>query len=234
MSDPAVAPSGGESVSALTLGRRDVHVWVVPLDAPNKQARRAQAALALRHLLAAYLGTDPEALAFERGEFGKPRLARDAAVLGDGAIAFNLSHSGALALLAVARELEVGVDVQEPHRATDSAWFAQRICTPRERAALGDAPAAPELLRLWVRKEAVIKARGDLSYVSAAAVDVSEDRVAGGWRCIDLNLPEAPEARAALAFSDRAGVTVTLRGTWAAQRRPDPPQDSNLGASSAG
>lgn len=77
----------------------EVHVWRVDLETAS--SRRA-----LREILGRYLGLPGEALRFEAGEYGKPRLADPEAEL-----AFNLSHSGALALVAVARR-EVGVDVE--------------------------------------------------------------------------------------------------------------------------
>jgi phosphopantetheinyl transferase len=66
------------------------------------------------------------------------------------------------------------------------------------------------LLRLWARKEAVIKARSEGSYAAVGGVDVLDDAVAGGWRCLDLTLMQAPGYRAAVAVCDQPGVTVTL------------------------
>ena len=72
---------------------------------------------------------------------------------------FNLSHSERVALVGVSRSLALGVDVQGPHPNTGKPWFARRICSPREYEHFGGAPGADDLLRLWARKEAVIKAR---------------------------------------------------------------------------
>lgn len=77
----------------------EVHVWRVDLDAIA--SRRA-----LREILGRYLGLPANELQFETNRHGKPRLAAP-----EGELAFNLSHSGALALVAVARR-EVGVDVE--------------------------------------------------------------------------------------------------------------------------
>jgi len=189
------------------LGQCDVHIWVLPLEHPDKTRRRELAHLAERQLLARYLDLDESALRFERGAFGKPRLAGEP-------LRFNLSHSGHWAMLAVSRALELGIDVQGPHRVAREPWFADRICTPRERAALGAAPGPSELLRLWTRKEAVIKARGDLSYVSAGEVDVLDDVVEGGWRCLDLDPPDPPENHHAALAVQGGGWSLVLRGRW--------------------
>jgi 4'-phosphopantetheinyl transferase len=183
-----------------------VHIWVVPLDDPDKGRRRALAHLAQSRILAGYLELDPERIEYDQGAYGKPHLR-------DGRLQFNLSHSGAVATLAVSRELELGIDVQGPHRTATRPWFAQRICTARELEQLGSEPEPAQLLRLWTRKEAVIKARGDLSYVSAGEIDVLDDSVEGGWLCLDLEIEHAPTHHAAVAVRDRPGVAV-LQRSW--------------------
>jgi phosphopantetheinyl transferase len=77
----------------------EVHVWRVDLDTVASER-------ALREILGRYLGLPAEELRFETGRHGKPRLASP-----QDELAFNLSHSGSLALVAIARR-EVGVDVE--------------------------------------------------------------------------------------------------------------------------
>lgn len=77
----------------------EVHIWRVDLGTVASRP-------ALREILGRYLGLPADELRFETGRHGKPRLAGPA-----GELAFNLSHSSALALVAVARR-EVGVDVE--------------------------------------------------------------------------------------------------------------------------
>jgi 4'-phosphopantetheinyl transferase len=112
----------------------------------------------LRSLLAAYTGAAPRDLEFRYGEFDKPRLA------GTGP-RFNISHSGAIALLVFVEGVEVGIDVElEGGDEFPRDRIAERFFSPAEVAALGALPA-PErpraFLRCWTRKEAFIKARGD-------------------------------------------------------------------------
>ncbi len=63
---------------------------------------------ALRELLGRYLGTDPGQIRFTYNAFGKPELHPD---FGD-RLKFNLAHSGDLTLIAIARDADVGVDVE--------------------------------------------------------------------------------------------------------------------------
>jgi phosphopantetheinyl transferase len=195
------------------VGPSEVHIWVVPLDDPDKRRRREQARLAQRQILAAYLKAAPEALVFERLPNGKP-------VLSDGALEFNLSHSGTLALVAVSGATPVGVDVQEPHRTLSKPWFGKRISTDRELAELGPGPDPDQLLRLWVRKEAVIKARGEGSYVSVGDLDVWEDRLDDGLLCTDLSVPEWPGYRAAVAAPVAEANSIVLKGRFSSAADP--------------
>jgi 4'-phosphopantetheinyl transferase len=186
------------------LGERDVHVWVVPLDDPDKKRRRELAHHAQSRLLGSYLGLPPAAVTTERGSGGKPRLP-------DGQLEFNLSHSERVALLAVTRRMPVGVDVQAPHPTASMPWFAKRICTPREYEHYLADPRPEELLRLWARKEAVIKARGEGSYVAVGEIDVLDDDLGEGWFCQDIELPAAPGYHAAVVARGEPDAQITLR-----------------------
>jgi 4'-phosphopantetheinyl transferase len=119
------------------------------------RARYIASHLALRHALGAQLGVAPAKVVFQRVAPGaKPRLAPPT-------LEFNLSQSGALALVAVARGREVGVDVEE-QAAIDATPIESQLA-PAERAALAALTPAQRVLamrRLWVRKEAFLKACG--------------------------------------------------------------------------
>ena len=54
------------------------------------------------------LRTDPREISFRYGPSGKPELAGR----GDESLQFNLSHSGGLALYAISRARELGVDLE--------------------------------------------------------------------------------------------------------------------------
>lgn len=185
----------------------EVHVWIARLDLPSadlagltaatSRAERAQAARfwrredgdrylsshgMLRLILAAYLACDPLSLQFTLGEHGKPALE-------DRSLDFNLSHSGDMALIAIARNRRVGVDVEQL-RLTMPGFddVAGRVCTPDEMARLASL-AQPErthaFLRLWTRKEALSKATGE--GIQGVMRGVPSDT--GRWTVQELNLP---------------------------------------------
>jgi 4'-phosphopantetheinyl transferase len=132
-----------------------IEVWRVDLDAPadlatltSEERARAErnprwgaARAALRQLL------DGRELRFT--EHGKPWV--------EGGPRFNLSHTGALALIALSATREVGIDVE---RADRRAQAVIRSLTATERQLLGAAPTAEQLLQTWCRKEALAKAIG--------------------------------------------------------------------------
>ncbi len=116
----------------------------------------------LRRILAQYVATSPESLEFALDELGKPFLATPAPAP---RIEFNLSHSGAFALVAVALGRRVGVDVERWKRDFDYARLAAKVFSPAERAALAATGNQAEGLVAafyagWCRKEAYIKATG--------------------------------------------------------------------------
>ncbi|SDA55672.1 MULTISPECIES: 4'-phosphopantetheinyl transferase superfamily protein [unclassified Janthinobacterium] len=122
-------------------------------DALQRGYRRARAAL--RHILAHHTGQPPATLALAEGPLGKPVL--------DGlALHFNLSHSGALALVAVA-SVPVGIDLEQRRARFDAAALAPLVCGPAEQADLAALPPAlrqRHFLQLWTHKEAYCKLLG--------------------------------------------------------------------------
>lgn len=157
---------------SLTLVRTDIDdtllARLTAALAPAEQARAArfrQAADRRRHVvarsvlkttLAERLGRAPHALRFETGPFGKPALAADLAARDAAPLHFNLSHSGDLALIALA-PVPVGVDL-ERDTPVDAQALAQAWFTPAEQARL--AQGQDDFLSLWTAREAVLKAAG--------------------------------------------------------------------------
>jgi 4'-phosphopantetheinyl transferase len=114
----------------------------------------------LREILAEYVGAAPQQLEFQYNEFGKPAVG--GAHMGCG-IQFNLTHSGAMALLAVGVGRRVGVDVENRSVPIAVLDLARRYFAASETAALRSLPAPLRqhaFYRCWTRKEAFIKARG--------------------------------------------------------------------------
>ena len=115
----------------------------------------------LRTILGGYLGTKPEELQFAVGENGKPHLSGSGGC--DDQIHFNLSHSGALFLLAVAADREVGIDAEQLLDETPIHNMARLAFSPREQAelfALQGHLQRSAFYRCWTRKEACLKACG--------------------------------------------------------------------------
>lgn len=115
--------------------------------------------LALRRILAGYLGRDPGDLCFDHAENGKPELGGP----DRGRLQFNLSHSGAHALVSIADGVAIGVDVEVARPLGDVMAIARAHFHAGEIAALAGRPAAERtmaFLACWTRKEAVVKALG--------------------------------------------------------------------------
>ena len=113
---------------------------------------------ALRMVLADYLAADPCDLEFQIGSSGKPALVQTFTDL-----RFNLSHSGDLALIAVTRGRDVGVDVELVQEDIAFEQIVEHYFDPAEAWSLRTAPPAARVARffdLWTRKEACLKAEG--------------------------------------------------------------------------
>ena len=109
----------------------------------------------------AAISTRTRHLQFSRGPHGKPVLATER---GADALCFNIAHSHDVALCAVARGRDIGVDVERVREDVDVDLIAERFFSQREIAALQLLPPETRLkafFTCWVRKEAYVKARGD-------------------------------------------------------------------------
>jgi 4'-phosphopantetheinyl transferase len=153
---------------------------------------------ALRQLLGARLGVAAADVRLVTGAHGKPEVP-------GAALRFNVSHTGALALIALAAGFEVGVDVERLDRRSSAI---PRTLTPAEAAALaaarGDKHA--ELLRVWCRKEALAKAIGGGLGWEPRRFDTTAP---GDYALTDVAVP--PGHVAALACAGRGPVEVAAR-----------------------
>ncbi|MBS1180406.1 MAG: 4-phosphopantetheinyl transferase superfamily protein [Proteobacteria bacterium] len=208
-----------------------VTIWHIPLSGPatlddlalldSVERRRAerflrdedrwryvQAHAAIRRILAAEIGRQPDNLHLVAGEHGKPALAgRD--------IHFNLSHSGDHAVLATSFVAEVGIDIETS--ATEVGRIAHLVLTEREMAAFSVLlPNEQEwaFLRIWTRKEALLKAVGcglgrdprsvEVGLGHAPMLELDGQR----WRLRDFSL--APGVAGCLA-ADKEIAPVDIR-----------------------
>ncbi len=132
----------------------EVHVWQLELDPRRPRASRQE----LREVLARYLDERAEAIELNEDERGKPRLAQ-----GRPPLHFNLSHSGALVLVAVSRDREVGVDVERVKPERDFAAIAERALAAEDAMAVREAAEserAAVFYERWTRHEARLKCLG--------------------------------------------------------------------------
>jgi 4'-phosphopantetheinyl transferase len=112
----------------------------------------------LRLVLAAHLDEDPAAVRLTGRDGEKPRLA------GRRGLRFNLSHSEDVAVVAVARDHEVGVDVERLRPLDGLEALAAATLSRAEAlawAALPEPLRLPAFLEAWTRKEAFLKAVGE-------------------------------------------------------------------------
>lgn len=155
-----LAAGAGDVAAAWATVSADERARATRLRVEVDRARFLLRRQALRGILGAYTGVPPHELVFDVGRFGKPTWT---APLGAPGLCFSLSHSGGVALLAVAREGRLGVDVERLRPVLDVDEIARRMFSPAECQALAaepDAERCPAFLRVWTCKEAVVKALG--------------------------------------------------------------------------
>jgi 4'-phosphopantetheinyl transferase len=122
---------------------------------------------ALRQILGSLLDAHPGSLQFRAGGQGKPELAPD----GPGGessdwrhpLRFNVSHSAELALIAVCRGRELGVDIERVRPMSEAERIVASFFSTAEQATFALIPhnaRALAFLRGWTRKEAVLKGLG--------------------------------------------------------------------------
>jgi 4'-phosphopantetheinyl transferase len=166
-----------------SLDGREVHLWVLQLEAGENNFERARSWLfpdetaraerfrferhrrayilgraALRALLGSYLGIAPADVRFLYGPQGKPALADRTSSL-----RFNASNSGQLAACAFTRGCEIGVDVEQHRAVRDLEHIAHRFFSGEEAAEVTQLPDTEKdtgFFNCWTRKEAYIKAMG--------------------------------------------------------------------------
>lgn len=176
-------PSPG-ATGPFHLDAHEAHSWCVGLDVPIETFAVLYATLAadeqrrserfrferdrqlfvvahgvLRDLLGRYLGTQPDQLRFVHNPFGKPELSPEVG----GRLRFSLSHSGNLALIAVAADAAIGIDLEFIPTQGAYAEIARAFFSPAEVDELNAQPShlyARAFLSCWTKKEAYVKACG--------------------------------------------------------------------------
>jgi 4'-phosphopantetheinyl transferase len=173
-------------ISKSSFSTNDIHIWRLSLEAlsflkphlerflaPDERERSARFIFdkdrkryiigrgALRIILGSYLKIQPEKIRFVYGLYGKPMLyTKNLRSI----VHFNLSHSNNMALVAIARDAEIGVDIEYVRPLPDAEEIAERFFSTEEFAAFRSIPPAKKLnafYKCWTRKESFIKAIGN-------------------------------------------------------------------------
>lgn len=174
------------SPAVFSLGENDVHVWTASLQPAPATAAACEAMLSpdektrasrffferdssrfvaargtLRAILGRYLHLEPRTIKFIYSERGKPSLAKMAA---REHIHFNLAHSCDLAVVAVSKIPNIGIDLEKLRPIKDAEGIAERFFSQREANLLKSLPPTQRqvgFFNLWTRKEAWLKATGE-------------------------------------------------------------------------
>ena len=176
--------------------QNEVHIWRARLDVPwswtfdaalsledrtradrfkfeSDRRKFCAARASLRLILSRYLGVKAGRIPLGTGEFGKPFIADKKISQG---LRFNLSHSHQLALISIARDREVGIDVEFMRTDFVTDEVASHFFSPAEASEFRSVPRelrTRSFFSCWTRKEAYIKARGEGLYCPLDQFDVS-------------------------------------------------------------
>jgi len=181
---------------SVDLNARENHVWRFCLDQPDGVVERLGERLSadereraarfhfavdrrrwqvcrglLRSLLGNYMEATPEELVFRYGPRGKPYLVPVAAAK----MEFSVAHAANQALFAFCRDTEIGVDLEHERPLADLAGMMQACLSAQEQAEWQELPEQEWLsafFRVWVRKEALIKATGKGMMIPLREFDV--------------------------------------------------------------
>ena len=115
---------------------------------------------ALRALISSYLEIHPKKLKFTHGKYGKPEVTDN---LSGEKLYFNMSHSNGLALYVVARDREVGIDIEYIRDIPEMAQIVERFFSNTEKKVFYSLPESWKkqfFFQIWVRKESILKGIG--------------------------------------------------------------------------
>ena len=201
----------------LVLSSNDVHVWCASLEQPTPLVQQLAQTLSederirgdrfyferdrtrfivgrglLRTILGRYANIEPKQLQFCYGSRGKPALTN---TVTGGMLHFNLSHSQGLALYAVTRDRQIGIDIEHMHQTSDVEQLAKRFFSNREYTVIRSLPSSQKqeaFFNGWTRKEAYLKATGE----GLAQLEQIEVSLAPGEPARLLSIAKDPQASA--------------------------------------
>ena len=182
----SLSPLWSVPPETIRLSDHEVHIWRAHLDRPKATVEQLLGSLStdersraerfyfqkdqghfivarglLRAILSRYLSIDPKQLCFAYNEYGKPALSQD---FGRYCLHFNLSHADGLALFAITKEREIGIDLERLRPGFANCEIAERFFSSQEVRVLRGLPdylQEEAFFTCWTRKEAYIKAKGE-------------------------------------------------------------------------
>ena len=195
-----------QGIEEAGLGEDVLHLWCLPQDARSREQlteeghsllspgeRQTLAGMSsnarvrsfllgrtlLRRALAHHLDCAPQDLVFGERDGGKLYLVGPEVCSCD----FSLSHARGESLVAVARAVGLGIDLEAENRSSQVLKIARRLFSQDERRHLASAgaQAATQALCLWTLKEAVTKALGETIWQAVGQTAFSVGAMELGW-----------------------------------------------------
>lgn len=126
---------------------------------PQRQRQFAAGRGRLREILGQYLNEDPAKIQFSYNTHGKPSLANPEQAW----LKFNLAHSGDSAICVVAKNQDVGINIERIHPIQNISRLVKQFFSLVEWQRFCSLPAEQRqetFFTAWTRKEAYVKARG--------------------------------------------------------------------------
>ncbi len=179
---------------------------------PGAGRRYTLCRAALRAILSSQLDSPNHHLSFDTTPYGKPYVLKDDA---PASLRFNVSHSVNHGLIALSRDSEVGVDVEERLARRHLEGLIATVMGPDEKVKLLGLTGKRRLhlfYRIWTMKEALAKGSGTGLYTDFSGFQGPESMISGekaadfrfpgkqspAWTLVDLS---TEDFAAALAYT---------------------------------
>ena len=163
----------------------------------------------LRILLSSYLDNAPANIPIQTTQDGKPYLERSG-------LRFNVSHSGNRLLCGIARNFQIGIDIQQIYSIENIDTISRNYFSEGERNYLRSQPSdqlKDHFFSIWTAKEAYLKAIGSGFQESPIRISTLPDKFRKdffldddgsklknrGWNIVSIEID--PEYKAAIAVS---------------------------------
>jgi 4'-phosphopantetheinyl transferase len=185
-----------------TISDREVHVWTIALSNQVVSADNIKSVLSylelrkldeingisekeryayyrglLKLILSKYLSLQPENIIINVTKKGKPFIK-------DSDIKFNISHKEDFAVVAITKNSEIGIDVENIDNNINYLRLIERFFTEEEKETFKELrPTSQRTLffRIWTMKEAFVKALGQdiVKFFNKFSVKFSENGILG-------------------------------------------------------